>query len=94
MATALVANLEAHRLEAVLRVLRCAPGRHSSAGSVQLRAASQRPVASLTAVQAVANGKLHSVRVGLYYRALGIPVSGGVHWFWIGIYAQYNKLVA
>jgi len=32
-------------------------------------------------VKTVGNGKLHSVRVGLYYRALGIPVSGGVHWF-------------
>lgn len=38
-------------------------------------------------------GRFHSVRVGLYYRALGIPVSGGVHWFWIGTHAEYDKLV-
>jgi hypothetical protein len=43
--------------------------------------------------RAVANGKLHSVRVGLYYRALGVPVTGGVHWFWIGSHAEYDKLV-
>jgi len=43
--------------------------------------------------KSVGNGKLHSVRVGLYYRALGIPVSGGVHWFWIGTHAEYDKLV-
>jgi hypothetical protein len=41
----------------------------------------------------VANGKFHSVRVGLYYRALGIAVPGGVHWFWIGTHAEYDRLV-
>ena len=41
----------------------------------------------------VANGRFHSVRVGLYYRALGLPVSGGVHWFWIGTHAEYDKLI-
>jgi hypothetical protein len=39
------------------------------------------------------NGTLQSVRVGLYYRALGVPVSGGVHWFLIGTHAEYDKLV-
>jgi hypothetical protein len=41
----------------------------------------------------VGGGKFHSVRVGLYYRALGIPVQVGVHWFWIGTHAEYDKLV-
>ena len=41
----------------------------------------------------VGNGKLHRVRVGLYYRALGLPVQGGVHWFWIGTHGEYDKLV-
>ena len=40
----------------------------------------------------VGRGKLHSVRVGLYYRALGLPVEGGVHWFWIGTHGEYDKL--
>ncbi|MFO1218782.1 MAG: hypothetical protein U1E89_10460 [Burkholderiaceae bacterium] len=43
--------------------------------------------------KSVANGKFHSVRVGLYHRALGIPVAGGVHWFWIGTHAEYDRLV-
>jgi hypothetical protein len=43
--------------------------------------------------KAVGGGRFHSVRVGLYYRALGIPVSGGVHWFWIGTHGEYDKLV-
>jgi len=43
--------------------------------------------------KSVSNGKFHSVRVGLYYRALGIPVPGGVHWFWIGAHAEYDRLV-
>ena len=41
----------------------------------------------------VANGRFHSVRVGLFYRALGLPVPGGVHWFWVGTHGEYDKLV-
>ena len=41
----------------------------------------------------VGNGRFRSVRIGLYYRALGIPVTGGVHWFWIGTHGDYDKLV-
>jgi hypothetical protein len=41
----------------------------------------------------VANGRFYSVRVGLYHRALGAGVQGGVHWFWIGTHAEYDKLV-
>jgi hypothetical protein len=39
------------------------------------------------------NGRFQSVRVGLYYRALDIPVAGGVHWFWIGAHGEYDKFV-
>lgn len=35
-----------------------------------------------------------SVRIGLHYRALGIPVTDGVYWFWIGTHADYDKIVA
>jgi hypothetical protein len=41
----------------------------------------------------VANGRFQSVRVGLYYGALGLPVPGGVHWFWIGTHGEYDKLI-
>ena len=41
----------------------------------------------------VASGRFHSVRVGLHYRALGVPVADGVHWFWIGTHGDYDKLV-
>lgn len=41
----------------------------------------------------VGNGKFYSVRIGLYYRALGVPAAGGVHWFWIGTHGEYDKLV-
>lgn len=44
-------------------------------------------------VKVVGKGRFHSVRVGLYYRALGVPVADGVHWFWIGTHAEYDKLV-
>jgi hypothetical protein len=38
-------------------------------------------------------GKLYSARVGLYYRVLDLPRDSGVHWFWIGIYGEYDKLI-
>jgi len=41
----------------------------------------------------VNHGRYRSVRVGLHYRALGVPVSQGVQWFWIGSHAEYDKLL-
>jgi hypothetical protein len=41
----------------------------------------------------VAAGKYRSVRVGLYYRALGVVVGDNVQWFWIGSHAEYDKLL-
>ena len=38
--------------------------------------------------------ELWSVRVGDHYRALGDDVEGGVHWFWIGTHADYDKQLA
>lgn len=43
--------------------------------------------------KALGGERLYSARVGLHYRALGVPVDGGVHWFWIGTHAEYDKLV-
>jgi hypothetical protein len=41
----------------------------------------------------VKNGAFRSVRFSLGYRALGVPVDQGVHWFWIGSHADYDKLL-
>ncbi len=41
----------------------------------------------------VGNGRFYSVRVGLHYRALGLPVELGIHWFWIGTHADYDQLI-
>ena len=38
-------------------------------------------------------GKMYSARVGLHYRTLGLPSEGGVHWFWIGTHAEYDRPV-
>ena len=38
-------------------------------------------------------GQFWSVRIGLQYRALGLPVDDGVYWFWIGTHADYDKMV-
>lgn len=37
--------------------------------------------------------RYYSVRVGLHYRALGVPIPEGVQWFWIGSHAEYDKLL-
>jgi hypothetical protein len=39
-------------------------------------------------------GRFYSVCVGIGYRALGVEVSGGVLWFWIGNHADYDKLIS
>jgi hypothetical protein len=38
-------------------------------------------------------GKFWSARVGIHYRAVGVDLSDGVLWFWIGSHADYDKLV-
>ena len=45
------------------------------------------------AFKVLVSGRFQSVRVGLYYRALGIQANGGVHWFWIGTHSEYDRLV-
>jgi hypothetical protein len=39
-------------------------------------------------------GNFRSVRVGLRYRALGVEISDGVSWFWIGTHSEYDRLVS
>jgi hypothetical protein len=39
-------------------------------------------------------GRFRSARVGMHFRALGVEVTDGVLWFWIGTHAQYDKLIA
>jgi len=38
-------------------------------------------------------GRFYSARVGIHHRALGVEISGGVLWFWIGSHADYDKLI-
>ena len=57
---------------------------------VQLKADQSHPSLHFKTLD---NGRFHSVRVGLYYRALGLPVPNGVHWFWIGTHGEYDKIV-
>ncbi|HOW75819.1 MAG TPA: hypothetical protein P5102_01050 [Candidatus Competibacteraceae bacterium] len=41
----------------------------------------------------VCSGRFKSVRVGLHYRAPGVPVPEGVQWFWIGSHAEYDQII-
>ena len=36
---------------------------------------------------------IYSVRVGLYYRALGIKENDTMIWFWIGTHADYDGMI-
>ena len=36
---------------------------------------------------------IHSVRIGLGYRALGVREGEEIIWFWIGSHADYDKLL-
>ena len=38
-------------------------------------------------------GRYWSVRVGLRYRALAVEVDDGYLWFWIGLHADYDKMI-
>lgn len=38
-------------------------------------------------------GRLWSVRVGIGYRALGVPGADGPVWFWIGSHAEYDRII-
>lgn len=38
-------------------------------------------------------GKFWSARVGLHYRALGVDVTDGILWFWIGTHAEYDRML-
>ncbi|PIV36037.1 MAG: hypothetical protein COS34_02000 [Lysobacterales bacterium CG02_land_8_20_14_3_00_62_12] len=44
--------------------------------------------------KSVNHGRFRSVRIGIHYRALGIPVAEGVNWFWIGSHADYDRWMA
>jgi len=41
----------------------------------------------------ILGGRFRSVRIGIHYRALGVPVEEGIQWFWIGSHADYDHLL-
>ncbi|HWE37263.1 MAG TPA: hypothetical protein VG406_11910 [Isosphaeraceae bacterium] len=38
-------------------------------------------------------GRLHSVRIGLHYRALAVEDGADLVWFWIGTHAEYDRII-
>ena len=46
-----------------------------------------------TRLNLAAHCEPHGIGEGLHYRALGLPTNSGVHWFWIGTHAEYDRLV-
>lgn len=43
--------------------------------------------------KSVFNGRFRSARIGIHYRALGVPIPEGVQWFWIGNHADYDRFL-
>ena len=48
---------------------------------------------SLRLKQVHSTRAIHSVRVGLGHRALGVREGDTMVWFWIGSHAEYDRLV-
>ena len=38
-------------------------------------------------------GPYWTVRIGIHYRAIGLPEDDGVLWFWIGSHAEYDRIL-
>ena len=38
-------------------------------------------------------GRIHSIRVGIHYRALAVAESDDIVWFWIGHHSEYDGLI-
>ncbi|GAB3487630.1 hypothetical protein GCM10027399_01610 [Curvibacter fontanus] len=88
-------NFETHGVKAFLAVPRRVASRRASPGAPNFALLKSEPAHPSLHFKTIGNGRYHSVRVGLYYRdrALGLPVPGGVHWFWIGTHGEYDKLI-
>lgn len=39
-------------------------------------------------------GPVHSVRIGLHYRALATDHPDGLQWFWIGHHSDYDRILS
>jgi len=37
---------------------------------------------------------IHSVRIGIHYRALGVVTGNDIVWFWIGPHSEYDRIIA
>jgi hypothetical protein len=61
---------------------------------MQLRSSQAESGALVATIQIRAWRGFRSVRAGIHYRALGVPVPEGVQWFWIGPHAEYDKFFA
>jgi hypothetical protein len=68
-------------------------GRSSGARPAQFELLNQPRRTPSLQFEPVGNGRYGSVRCGLRHRALGVPVTEGVQWFWIGSHADYDSLV-
>ncbi|CAK0779839.1 Type II toxin-antitoxin system HigB family toxin [Gammaproteobacteria bacterium] len=51
----------------------------------------QNPVHPSLRFKEVCRGRYRSIRVGIHYRALGVPVPLGIQWFWIGRHDEYEQ---
>jgi mRNA-degrading endonuclease RelE of RelBE toxin-antitoxin system len=49
---------------------------------------------SLRLKKAKGHDGLWSARIGLDYRVLATGETGGLHWFWIGSHAEYDRILA
>ena len=69
------------------------PAEVQSQARRQFNLLKQSPEHPSLKLKSISGARFRSVRVGLGYRALGVPVPEGVQWFWIGTHAEYDRLI-
>lgn len=65
--------------------------RRADKAFAMLRKAPDHPSLRLKKVKG--HDGLWSARIGLDYRVLATEEDGGLHWFWIGSHAEYDKVL-
>lgn len=86
-------SFEALCIAPVLARLRCLASSSPATGQSQFRALKADPAHPSLQFKPILDDRFYSVRIGLHFRALGIPVPGGIQWFWIGSHADYDRLI-
>lgn len=84
-------KFEAFRVDPILALFRFPANRRPESRTTLLYSSQGESNTPVSAIQICAGWTLPQRSIGIHYRALGVPVSEGVQWFWIGPHTEYDK---